>query len=57
MCLKLFVESLQNSVGDGSVVIAKDVLQLVLSLVGALVFVVGDQFLKLRIGRERMILW
>lgn len=39
--LKLVVESLQNFIGSGGVVIAIDVLQLALPLVGALVVVVG----------------
>lgn len=44
MLLKLSFESLQNSVGEGDVVIAKDALQQALSLVGSLVVVVGDEF-------------
>lgn len=44
MLFKLFVESLQNSVGSGGVVIAKYVLHLALSSVGVLVVVVEDEF-------------
>ena len=57
MLLKLFFESFQNSVGSGGVAIAKDVLQLVLSLVGALVVVVGDEFSQVaeRLGEDETI--
>lgn len=54
MLLKLFFESLQFSVGECGVVIAKDMLQLALSLVSAPVVVVSINSLKLRNDRERI---
>lgn len=56
MLLKLFFESLQFSVGECGVVIAKDILQLALSLVSAPVVVVSNKFSQVaeRSGEDKL---